>query len=367
MKRFEAIVVGAGAMGSSAAWWLSRRGLSVLVLERFQQGHHFGSSHGSSRIFRLAYPQAAYVPLAMRALHLWRELEDEASVSILEQTGGVDHGIREVTDGIRAGLDQNGVSHEVLRPEEAQDRFRGMRFEGEVIFQRDAGRTNADVAVRAMQDQAGRHGAELRFEEGAEKVDVDGDEVVVRTSLDEYRAPVGVFTPGAWITDLIGHLVELPNLRVTQEQPAHFRPIDPDVMWPSFIHHPPLDSEISSFDKYGLQSPFEGVKVGEHMAGVVPDLESRDFDPDATRLGRLTRYVEQWFPGLDPKPTEVITCLYTTTANHDFILDRKGPLVIGSVCSGHGFKFTPLIGQLLADLAMGKDEIDARFRLPQMT
>ena len=185
------------------------------------------------------------------------------------------------------------------------------------------------------------------------------DGVVVRTAIDEYAARVAVVAVGSWATKVLGPHVELPRLTVTQEQPAHFQPIDIGAEWPSFIHDDP-----ARLVAYGLLSPGEGVKVGEHQTGVVCDPDARDFAAEPGRLERLLRYVEEWLPGLEPGSAAPISCLYTTTPTEDFLVDRVGPLVVAAGFSGHGFKFTPVIGRMLADLADGGAPPVARFRLP---
>ena len=352
----DVIVVGAGAMGSAAAWWLARRGRSVLVLERFEQGHVRGSSHGTSRIFRVAYPAADYVRLAREAGELWRELEDESGVSLLTTTGGVDHGDPAEIEPCLAAMRSVGVGYEQLAAEAAAERWPGMRFDGDVVFQPDAGRVHADDAVRVLQDAAARHGAELRFGEGAEEIVVDGDTAAVRTAAGEHRAPVAVVTCGAWATPVLGESVSLPPLLVTKEQVFHFVARDDATAWPCFIHHrtPVI---------YGLDAPGEGVKVAEHHTGTEVDPDRRTFDVDEAGRARVASYVAEWFPGLEPEPVLPLTCLYTTTPTEDFVLDRRGPLVIGAGFSGHGFKFTPAIGRILGDLVEGGGAPAARFSL----
>lgn len=340
-------------MGSSAAWWMARRGRDVVVLERFPQGHARGSSHGGSRIFRLAYPEPEYVRMAQEALYLWRSLEEDAQTTLLETTGGVDHG-KGVAAASRA-LDACGVPHEMLPAEQAAERWCGMRFEGPVLLQSDGGRALADTTVRALQDRAVHHGAELRFEEGMNTLEIDGGGVAVRTDIDEYRAGVAVIACGAWSAKVLEGVVPLPPLSVTQEQIFHFAPRDQALEWPSFIYH---DLWI-----YGLLTPGEGVKVAEHHTGLVVDPDLRNFEIDAVGRGRVVQRVEEWFPGLVPEPVTSATCLYTTTPTEDFVIDSYGPLVVAAGFSGHGFKFTPLIGRLLADLAEGRQGPGARFRL----
>jgi sarcosine oxidase len=360
-ERWDAIVVGAGAMGSATAWWLARRGRSVLLLERFEQGHGRGSSHGGARIFRFAYPDVDYVRLAQQALPLWRELEDEAGVPLVDQLGGVDHGRPDAVQAVADALAAAGTPGEWVPSAEAEERWPGFRFEGPVLFSASGGRCRADDAVRALQDRAAAHGADVRFGEGAESVlaGPGGDEAVVRTAAGEHRAPVAVVTAGSWVAKLLGASVPLPPTVVTREQPVHFPAADPaaEPTWPSFIHHREPWT-------YGCATPAEGVKVGLHHTGPLVDPDERDFEVDAALVARVVEYVERWLPGLRPEPRFPTTCLYTTTPDEDFVLDRRGPIVVGSPCSGHGFKFTPVIGRILADLADGRPGPGGRFSLP---
>jgi sarcosine oxidase len=337
----DVVVIGAGAMGSATAWWLARRGIDVVLLEQFEPGHTRGSSHGASRIFRLAYADPRYVRMAQAALPLWRELEDDAGEALLDTTGSIDHGNPDDVNDIAAALDACGATYERLTDVQAHERWPAFRFMGDVLFHPDGGRCRADATVAALQRRAATHGADVRFHQRA-SLRIGDDHVEVRTNDVTLTAPVAVVTAGAWVSDVLGG--GEPNVVVTQEQVQHFAPrVEQD--WPSFIHHrrPWV---------YGLLSPGEGVKVDEHHVGPIvhPDhRQPRNDDLQAT----VIRYVEEWMPGLDPTPTHATECLYTTTPDESFVLERRGPVVIGSPCSGHGFKFTPLIGQRLADLAMG--------------
>ena len=348
----DAVVVGAGAMGSSTAWWLARRGRSVVLLEQFERGHDRGSSHGATRIFRLAYPSPAYARLAQEALPLWRELEDDAGQVLLETTGAVDHGDSTSIDATAAALAACGARHELLDAAAAEERWPHMRFEGRVLFHPDGGRCRAAATVRALQDRAAAHGADVRFGVGPAVVEptASGDGVVVRAGDDEWRAPVAVVTAGAWAAAVAGTLVDLPALTVTREQIQHFGPAD--TSWPSFIHH-------RQPWVYGVADAEEGMKVAEHHVGAVVDPDVPG-GPDAAAAAAMGRYVARWFPVLDPTPRHLATCLYTSTADERFVLERRGAVVVGSPCSGHGFKFTPLIGRLLADLATGEGTVRDR-------
>jgi sarcosine oxidase len=294
-------------------------------------------------------------------LPVWRELEDDAGVPLLDTTGGVDHGDPEVIGSVADALTARGAVFELLSPQAAQERWPPMAFDRSVLFQPDAGRCRADDTVRALQDRAGAHGAVVHFATGAAEVSTRGEQVVARCAdVDlEVVASTAVITAGAWVKSVIGSHVALPSITVTQEQVVHFAPRD-DGEWPSFIHHG--DDLV-----YGLRTPGEGIKVGGHHTGPAVDGDTRSFELDQTRVDVAVRYAERWLPGVEPIPVFGVTCLYTTTPTEDFVVDRRGPFVVGSPCSGHGFKFTPVIGLMLADLAMGTTTVPRmeRFGLPR--
>ena len=340
VERVDVVVIGAGAMGSATAWWLARRGVDVVLLEQFEPGHTRGSSHGGARIFRLAYYEPEYVRMAQASLPLWRELEDDAGEPLLDTTGSIDHGDPADVNAVAAALDACGAAYERLSDVQAAERWPAFRFAGDVLFHPDGGRCRADATVAALQRRAAAHGAVVHFGARAD-ARVHADSVEVRAAGATWRAPVAVVTAGAWVTQVLGH--SAPNVVVTQEQVQHFAPTV-EQEWPSFIHHqrPWI---------YGLLTPGEGVKVDHHHVGPVIDPDHR-VPRDQGAEQRVARYVEEWMPGLDPTPVHTAECLYTTTPDESFVIERVGPVVIGSPCSGHGFKFTPYIGQRLADLAM---------------
>lgn len=376
----DAVVVGAGAMGAATAWHLARRGRQVVVLEQFEAAHDRGSSHGSGRVFRIAYRDPRYVGLAARALPLWRELEADAGEVLLEQVGQLDHGERHAVEEIEANLRTAGWRAERLTPAAAHERYAGMRFEDAVVVSPDGGRCRADATVAALQRRAVAHGAELHVRTPVERIEAGpggaSPTATVHTARGAWRAPAVVVAAGAWTSGLLrgalggplGGLPDgaagLPSLRVTLEQPAHFRPLLPGADWPSFLHHAPArgPEHPLGVGAYGVFSPGEGMKVGEHGTGpeIDPDRSPRAVDP--ALLTRLGRYVATWLPGLDPEPASVTTCLYTTTPDQHFVLDRCGPIVICSSCSGHGFKFVPAIGEIVADLADGIPQPEAAWR-----
>lgn len=353
MSSYDAIVVGAGVMGSASAWRLAARGRSVLVLEQFERGHTYGSSHGGSRIFRYAYPDAEYVALALRARPFWTELESEAETTVIDVTGGVDHGDPSAVGAIAGALDAARLPLERWSPAEAGERFPGLRFDREVCYQPDAGRCRADVAVDAFARCAVARGAELRDRERVVAIEPTVDGARVRTETAEYFAGLVVVAAGAWVGGLVG----LSPIRVTREQYVQLLPREPSLEWPSFIHY------RDALPAYGLETPGAGVKLGEHHAGEIltePDGHAAAVSPAVQ--ARLAAYASEWIPGVEPRVVSASTCLYTSTSTEDFVVDRVGPIVICSPCSGHGFKFAPLIGEIVAGVADGSPAPE-RFRL----
>ena len=362
----ETVVIGGGAMGSATAWQLARRGRSVTLLERFAPGHLNGASHGASRNFNTSYADPAYVAMLAEALPLWRELEAESGSHVLDQVGIVNHGHNPAFDDVAAALAGIGFGAEFLTPEAAGERWPGIRFDGRVLYTPDAGRLNADRAVDAMQAAARSHGAEVRHNTQATRIQVVDDDRVEITvvgpdgSTETLIANRVVVTVGAWTRTLLDGLVTLPRLVVTQEQPAHFalrdQSADADARasasWPGFNHS--IDTTSPGYwysSVYGMYTPGEGVKAGWHGVGPITDPDARTFLAEPAQLAALQRYVRDWLPGADADALVPVSCTYTTTVDENFVLDRVGPVIVGAGFSGHGFKFTPTIGRILADLA----------------
>jgi len=355
-RTVDTVVVGGGAMGSAAAWQLARRGTEVVLLERFEPGHANGASHGSSRIFRTSYADPTYVALAREAEGLWGELEDESGADLLTVTGGVDQGAGPL-GATAETLDTLGLPYEWLAAEDAAERWPGLRFAGKVLYYPNSGRLHADRSVAALQSAAAARGAEIRHRSPVRAIEVLGDDRVrVTTDTEELVARRVVVAAGAWAADLLGDLVPLPPITVTQEQPAHFLPNDPSTPWPSFTHVPedgaPGASRFGGV--YGLSSGPEGVKVGFHGTGPVVHPDHRDHLPELGQLAALREYVRHWLPGVDADATAPISCTYATTPDSNFVIDRVGPVVVAAGFSGHGFKFVPAVGRLLADLAVDR-------------
>ncbi|RRQ29380.1 FAD-dependent oxidoreductase [Rhodococcus sp. Eu-32] len=341
----KVVVVGGGVIGTASAWILARRGHQVTLLEQFEPGHKNGASHGSSRIFRHAYADDFYVSLASRAHTLWRELENSTGTELLTLTGAVDHGLPATVSPRADALARAGLAAEVLHPHEARRRWPGLAFDTTVLHHPDAGRLDADGSVDAFVVAARNAGAAVHYGSPVREITASD----VSTNSRTYKADHVVVAAGAWSSKVLGSRVDLPTLVTTQEQPAHFLPtVDAD--WPSFIHHP--GAELRTEGIYGLQG-VEGIKIGEHGTGPVVDPDDRDFTPGLEGIERLKAYARSWLPGVDADSADALTCLYTTTPDSNFVVDRVGHLTVAAGFSGHGFKFAPAIGELVADLVDG--------------
>jgi sarcosine oxidase len=360
-ERVDVVIVGAGLAGSAAAWALASRGRSVVLLEAFPPGHRRGSSHGSARIFRRAYPDPLFVRLTGQAQVLWRQLADEAGEEFITITGAVDYGPAREQEKMYELLTALGVPAELMPPGAAAERWPGMSFGPEpVMFHPEGGVLDPERAMAALGRLAAARGAQVHFGTPVVRVEADRDGAIVHAADRSWRAPAVIIAVGAWLEPLLGGQVPLPPLVVSQQQAFHHAPREPGA-WPAFIYY---DDVV----RYGLPAGRDGempgaIKVGEHGPGAITTGDDRDGIVDPAARDRVRAFVRQHLGGLDPDPIGEVTCLYTSTANEDFILDRHGPFVVCSPCSGHGAKFAPLTGRLAADLACGSAPPERRFTL----
>ena len=312
-------VVGAGVMGCATAWALAERGADVTVHEQFDLDHTHGSSHGLTRIFRVAYPDPFWVRFAEDAYDGWRELDPELL--------GLYGLIELVADpsGTSAGaLDECGVPYRLLDKDEVGALGANLPDGWTALHVADAGVVFADRARHA-------------FLEG---IDVQTNSRV--ESLDDVDADVVVVTTGPWIRTLVP---DVP-VRVTRETVAYFHRDDPPP--PSIVD---LNAETGGHGMYSLYDPVHGLKAGAHHAGAETNPDE-DVGPDPAIVARISAWVGERFPGVDPTPVDAQSCVYTSTVDESFVLERRGRIVIGSACSGHGFKFAPAVGRRLAALAL---------------
>jgi monomeric sarcosine oxidase len=369
----DAIVVGGGVMGCAAAWRLARAGHRVRLLEQFAIGHARGSSHGPSRMIRLAYDAPEYVQMGQAAFAMWDDLQAESGAALLLRTGGINAGLPHANElaGIARTYDSLGVPYERLDPDELRRRFPQLTFpEGTIgLYQEDYGILAASRCVATLAIQATAAGAVLLENEPVLEITPDGDGVAVRTGSETFHADRAILAAGSWLQPLLSPIgIDLP-LTILQEQLAFFRVRDPENHGPDrlplVMHRFPGTTSLGSvFPIYD----HEGIKVMLDRIGgaVAPDNPDRGINP--ALLETLRHYTASLLPGTTGEILETTSCRYTMTPDEDFVIDRHPEFpqfVLGSPCSSHGFKFAPVIGQMLADLAIHGNTPypTARFRL----
>lgn len=352
MERPDVVIVGGGVMGTAAARALSSRGRDVLLLERSTFGHANGSSGGPTRNFRLTYHDPVYVRMAREAWARWRDLESEAGVELVRVVGGLDVG--EATDLSAAALEAAGESFERPSAAEVRERWPVFRFDegSSFLFQPEGAIIRADEAVGAHVKLALAAGAELRERTIVDTLRPAGEGVELVTSGgDVVKAPVAIVAAGAWAAPLLRVVGINLSLRPTLEQSTYFDIQLDGVSLPTVIDWQAAPQQ----PPYIVPNPFAPgeIKAGAHLSGPEVDPETRSFEPDVGREESIGNWIRERL-SIAPAFTRTETCLYTTTPDEDFVLDRVGPLVVASPCSGHGFKFAPLIGEMLADIATGE-------------
>jgi sarcosine oxidase len=352
----DVAIIGAGLLGLAAGRALAARGHDVVVLEQAEIGNPAAGSKGSCRIFRLGYPDPDYVAAARQAGELWRALEAESLRRILLPTPQLTFGagLRAVRDAMTAV----GAPCEPLTAVAAAERFPAVRVGGPALLEPESCVIAADAALDAL--AAGV--PEIRTGVRVLRLADDGRRVSVRTSSGTLTARTAVITAGPWSGALLAPLgVALPG-RPTLEQVAYLRPAGPPAGAPIFICH-------ADRAPYGLPVPESPLyKIGIHPSGPPTDPDAQDQSADGYLLGKLSEVAARYLPGYNPEPAATERCIYDTSPDEDFVVDRIGNVVVGSGTSGHGFKFGPLFGEWLADLATEKagglaSELRQRFAL----
>jgi len=358
---YDVIVLGLGGMGSAAAYHLASRGQSVLGLEKFQAAHNQGSSHGDSRIIRQAYHEHPnYVPLARRAFELWRRLEQDGPADILRQTGGLMIGQpgSAVVEGALLSARQHNLAHETLDAKEIHRRFPVLhpRPDEMAVYETVAGYVKPEAAVEAHLRLAARDGAELHFEEPvrAWSASASGDSVTVKTRQATYQAGRLVIAPGAWAPDLLTDLQI--SFDVQRRVMCWFEPTSSR----SSFHPDSFPIYIWDVDGrhcfYGLPATggVSGVKAAMHSGGLSCTAKTVDRTIHDADIAEVRGWLQQFIPALNGPLTKAVTCLYTMTADQHFVVDlhpRHPQVSLAAGFSGHGFKFTSVMGEILADLA----------------
>ena len=361
-NRYDTIVVGLGIMGSSTLATLAARGKRVLGLERFDLGHAMGSSHGVNRIIRIAYFEgAAYVPMVQRAARLWEALGTRLGEKVLHVTGTLDCAPPNsaITEQSRQSCVINGLPYEELTGREIVARFPGFRVPAEFngVFQPDGGFVASDRAVAGYQMLAMADGAEIRAREamlGFEPT-VDGG-VKVRTAEGTYEAESLVISTGGWIGE---HVPALKAIAVPERQVlGWFQPKEPARFMPDKFPASILWTDTGHFYQFPLWGA-PGFKIGSHrhlyQQGPAETLDRNVYPEDEALLRKGLEFA---FPEANGACLRLSACLYTVTPDEHFILDRlpgAPQIVVASPCSGHGFKFGSVFGEVLADMASGKE------------
>lgn len=363
MSQFNTIIIGGGIVGTSTADALLRKGEKVLLIEQFDPGHARGSSHGDGRIIRFAYPEPIYVQMAQLAYPAWEQLTQRTGKRFVIPTGGWDCGPANSIQlaELESNFQQFGIPYQRLTREESHKRFPHFRLpEGsEVIYQADAGVVKASAAVLALWDLIEAQGGATLKNTRVEHIESNAHYVTVRTQEGTYLANRLLIATGGWSKKVLAQTgLELP-LVPTQELVAYFAAkdeVDHRVgAMPVFIDY------HSDDPFYGLpQVDVPGVKVGWHHTGPVldPDFpEAASTEAQLTkRVDELKAYIAERFPHLEAREAiQVLTCLYTNTPDYHFVLDRHphySNIIVGTGFSGHGFKFGPVLGELLAALVM---------------
>jgi len=357
---YDVIIAGLGAMGSAAAFQLARREVRVLGLDRYTPPHALGSSHGDTRIIREAYfEHPVYVPMVQRAFELWRELERISGIALLMQTGGLMIGRPEsdLVAGARRSAEAHGLAHTLLSASDVRARFPAFHPERDMmaVWEPRAGVLFPEACISSALAQARAHGATLCFAEPVQNWIVDGDSVRVSTTRGEYRARQLIVTAGAWVGSLLPTL-DLP-FRIERQVLHWFEPSsDAETFAPERcpVHLWQFDGHRFF---YGFPDLGSGVKAAFHHDGEVTTVEGVRREVALEEVEVMRAVLRRFLPLADGPWRASVVCVYTNTPDEHFWIDRHPhyeQVLIASPCSGHGFKFAPVIGEILADIVQDK-------------
>lgn len=368
---FDVAVIGLGAMGSAALYHLARRNVRAVGIERFSPGHERGSSHGSTRIIRLGYfEHPSYVPMLRRAYVLWRELEGASGRSLMTITGIAEIGREDsgLVQGTLASSRLHDLPHEILDAAALVRRYPAFHVPADFVgvVQPDGGYLEAEAAVQAHLELARSKGADVRHHQRVLAIEPKGDGVRIFLDAGTIEAGTAIVAAGPWVKSL---LPDLPtDLQVTRQAVLWVEPQMPEMFLPE--HFPVFMIETAQGIHYGFPlHGKDGVKIAKHHhSDQVVDPETYDRQVTAEDEKIVRDVISEYLPAADGKVLTAKTCLYTMSADEHFILDRLPgcpQVIVASPCSGHGFKFAPVIGETLADLATnGATAHDiSRFRL----
>jgi monomeric sarcosine oxidase len=373
MENFDVAVVGLGAIGSAAAYQAAARGAKVVGFEQFDLGHVHGASHDTSRIVRTSYHKSEYVALAKSAYEDWRALEKVTDTPLLDITGGVvflsQHGDM-TPEEYATSLDANQIPYELLNPKQVSERWPQFQVpEGiTTVYCADTGIVHASRAVATMQFLAKSTGAVLKPRTPVESIEPQKDGgVIVNTSKGSYKAGKVILAADAWTNKLLAPLRATIPLKVSQEQITYYKPSDPAAYEPEKF---PVwmwgaDHHYYGFPCYGEPT----IKAGRHCGENWMTPEERTYEPSDFLFRQLTDQLNKFMPDSGRKALRTVTCQYSLTPEHYFVLSplEKYKDIIVGLGSGHAFKFAPALGRVLAELAIDgrtKEDISS-FGIPR--
>jgi sarcosine oxidase len=358
---YDVIVVGLGGMGSAAAYHLAARGCRVLGLERYQPAHDKGSSHGGSRIVRQSYfEDPGYVPLLLRAYELWEKLAADSRRDVCQLTGGLFIGSPDcltVSGSLRASR-QWDLPHELLDAAEITARFPNFTPHPEdiALYDPKAGFVRPELTVRAYLEIAEKAGATLQFGEPMLEWNQTPAGMQVITARGSYAAEQLVICPGAWAPQVLGQL----GVPITVERQVMYW-LDPIGAASGFEDHPIFIHEnASGIQIYGLPAidgPRGGVKVGFARNGIAGTPDTIDRAVHKREISEIRARVAELLPKLGGKCLHAATCMYSNTPDRHFVIGRHpqcADVIMACGFSGHGFKFVPVVGEILAELAVDR-------------
>lgn len=372
MDRYDVIVLGLGAAGSATLYQLAKRGLRVLGIDQYAPPHALGSTHGDTRVTRLAIGEGAhYTPLAVRSHEIWRELEEATGASLLTTNGGLFistaasgysfHGGAFFPTTIAAARKHN-IDHELLSAEEIRRRFPQFAVSDHAIgyFEKSAGFVRPEACVRAQLDLAQFKGADIRCNEKALSFEESGEGVTVKTATERYGADRLVIAAGPWLPALLAekyarHFKVYRQVLYWFDVEARYDIFRPD-RFPIFIWEL-QDGRGGVYGFPAIDGPKGGFKLGTEQYEASTSPGAVDRTVSTAEIGRMYRdFVEPLFPDAGTRCIKSVACLYTVTNDFGFVVDRHPEherVIIASPCSGHGFKHSAALGEAISDLTMG--------------
>jgi sarcosine oxidase len=368
---YDAIVIGLGAMGSAAAYQLARRGAKVLGIDRFTPPHVFGSSHGETRITRQAIGEGEeYVPLALRSYEIWREIEAETGADLLTVTGGLImssgkaktllHGSESFIGETVECAVRYDIEHSLLTTQQIAGRFPQFGLVGDETgyYENEAGFLRPENCVQAQLDLARKYGAEIHFNERVLSFSADKNSVEVITEKGKCSAEKLIVSAGPWVNEFI----DAKDLFKIYRQVLYWFELNETVEnylpgnFPIFIWQFNRWADDFIYGFPAIDGSNGGLKLAAEQHLITTDPDNADREVTAGEMEKMYRdYVRERLPGLGARCLKAMSCLYTATPDEGFVIDRHPQyenVLIASPCSGHGFKHSAAVGQILSELAL---------------